>query len=213
MPGHLCGAMLWLAVRLALSLLAFACSAGPRPPPPAIANAPPPAHAPTCLDAAAGLERSTRGVRDPDTNVLQPMRTRCLEDGWPGEARACFAQMHEDDLGPCARLLDASQRTALFDVLGGGAGDRTQLALARARLAGVAVGIAACDQFVATVATALTCERMPLDARLELGHETATMWDLPVAGLPLDAQRRMARVCGSSLAELQRQVAEAGCMP
>jgi hypothetical protein len=121
--------------------------------------------------------------------------------------------MREGELGRCARLLDHRRRAAVFDVLAGGAGDRSELSLARARLQAMAVGIVECDRFVASVANALTCERMPLEARLQLGHETATFWDLPTGGLPPDAQRRMAQVCSSSRVELQRQVAAAGCMP
>jgi hypothetical protein len=200
-------------VRLALSLWAVACSSGPRPAPaPPIANAT--AETTTsCMAAAAGLEHATAGVRDPDSSVLAPMRARCTEDRWLPPARACFAQMQEGELARCAALLDDKQRAAMFDVLGGGDGDRTQLVIARARLQAMVVGIAECDRFIAVVANALTCERMPLDARLQLGSETASFWDLPTGGLPPDARRRMAAVCSSSLAQLQQQVIGAGCMP
>jgi hypothetical protein len=54
---------------------------------------------------------------------------------------------------------------------------------------------------------------MPLDRRVQLGAETADFWSLPTQNLPADAQKRMAAVCGQSLAALQQQAAGAGCMP
>jgi hypothetical protein len=64
---------------------------------------------------------------------------------------------------------------------------------------------------VSTVATVLACEQMPIEARAELGVETASFWDLPTKGLSADAQRRMSEVCGASLRELEQQASGAGC--
>lgn len=166
----------------------------------------------TCTEAAVGLESATRGVRDPDATIVEPMRARCADDAWPTSAIDCFATMREGELGKCAAGLADAPREHLFAVLGGGGG-RGAIAVARARLGTLSVGIAECDQFVTAVAAVLDCERMPLDTRVELGNETAGFWDLPTHGLSADAQRRMAEVCGQSLAQLQQQASGVGCVP
>ncbi len=187
-------------------------SAGPPAPPvPTNIAAPPPAR--SCNEAAAGLERGTRSVRDPDVSVLGEMRARCVEDAWSAAAIECFAVMKEDDLGRCAGELASAPRDRLFTTLGGGFDDRTAIAIAQARLGNLKVGITECDRFVTGVARALGCEQMDLETRAALGNETADFWSLPTTNLPADASRRMAAVCAKSLTFLQQQVADAGCMP
>lgn len=166
----------------------------------------------TCSEAAVGLEQATRGVREPDSTVLLPMRMRCTEDNWPADAAHCFALMHEGDLGHCAKMLPDDARNRMFALLGGGQADRMAITIARARLEGLQVGVGACNDFVNAVANVLTCEQMPIDARVQLGNETADFWDLPTHGLPEDAQKRMTDACGASLAELQQAAHDAGCM-
>lgn len=118
--------------------------------------------------------------------------------------------MAEGELGKCSRMLAEPQRDALFAVLGGG-GDRTKIAIARAKLEALEVGVAECDQFVAAVYGVLACERMPIETRAKLGAETADFWDLPTHGLSADAQQRMAAACGTSLSSLQQLASNAGC--
>ena len=166
----------------------------------------------SCREAAAGLEQATRGVREPESSVVIEMHARCTEDLWPVAAIDCFARMHEGDLGRCARALPDRLRDRMFAVLGGGVPDRAAIALARARLESMQVGVGECDRFVAAVHAVLTCEQMPIEARVQLGNETADFWDLPTEGLPADAQRRMADACGASLQQLQQQAHDAGCM-
>lgn len=166
-----------------------------------------------CAEAAAGIEQGTRSIRDPGTSVVSPMRGLCLEDRWTPATIECFAKMTEDDLGRCAGTLAKAPRERLFTTLGGNGDDRTAIAIAQARLTDLKVGVAECDSFVTAVARALGCEQMPLDQRAQLGNETADFWSLPTTNLPEDAQRRMATVCGESLAFLRKQVADAGCMP
>ena len=188
-----------------------ACAAAPRPAPVPVeplANV-----TRTCADAAVGLERATKGVRAPESTVFQPMRERCLADLWPTTAIDCFAHLHEGELGQCAKLLPADARDGMFGVLSGGDHDRAAIAIARARLETLAVGIPTCDRFVSTVANVLSCERLPLETRVQLGTETADFWDLPTHGLPIEAQQRMAAACGQSLAALQQRAVDAGCMP
>jgi hypothetical protein len=190
-------------------VIALGCS---RPPP-----APSPQPAPiantgqSCADAAAGLERSTRGLRPPESTVLDAMRVRCNADHWSAKALDCFATMQEGELGRCALALRDDQRDAMFAVLGGGEDARTKIAIARSRLEVLQVGVAECDRFVSKVATVLGCEQMPVEARAELGAETASFWDLPTTGLSPDAQRRMSEACGASLRELEHQASGAGC--
>lgn len=191
-------------------LLVIACRAAPPPPAPVIANT---AATPSCAVAAARLAHGAADPADPDVDLFSPLRARCEQDAWPGSARACFAAMGDAELGRCAAELSGTQRAALFDVLDGGAGDRGQLALARARLEGLAVGLDACDRYIAHVATALGCEAMPLDARLSLGRETASMWDVTMTPLPADDRQKLGAACDESLAYLERQEVRAGCTP
>ena len=191
-------------------LLVIACRAAPPPPAPVIANT---ATTPTCSDAAARLARGAADPADPDVDLFSPLRAHCEQDAWPGAARACFAAMRETELGQCAAELSGSQRAALFDVLSGGTGDRGQLALARARLQGLAVGLDACDRYIAHVATALGCEAMPLDERLSLGRETASMWDVTRMPLHADDRLKLGAACDESLAYLERQELRVGCTP
>lgn len=168
---------------------------------------------PSCAEAAVGLEQATRGVRAPDSSLVVPMRARCNDDRWPLTAVACFAHMTEGDLGRCARALPDDARTHMFAiVLNGGVSDRAAIVITRARLDGLAVGVATCDRFVAAVSAVLTCEQMPLDARVQLGNETVDFWDLPTHGLSEGAQRRMENACGASLASLEQQARDVGCM-
>ena len=192
-------------------ILAVACGSSAKPAP-MIPTAPIANATRTCVEAAAGLERATRGVRDPESSIFDAMRGRCFDDAWPVAAIDCFAVMGEGDLGRCAGGLVDVSRNQMFAVLGAGGG-RGAIAVARARLATLAVGVAECDRFVTAVAAVLGCEQMPLDARVELGNETATFWDLPTKGLSPDAQQRMAAVCGQSLAQLQQQAVGVGCTP
>ena len=69
-----------------------------------------------CAEAAAGLERSTRSIREPDHSIVSTMRARCLEDVWPPAAIACFASMTEDDLGRCAGELATASRAHVAEV-------------------------------------------------------------------------------------------------
>lgn len=192
-----------------LLVLLAACAAGPRTPAPPVALANHPAH--TCADAAVGLDRATKGVRAPEAPLFEAMRDRCISDVWSTAAIECFATMREGELGTCARELHDGQRDAFFDLLAGGAAEQGSLAVARARLGAMTVPIEECDRFVKSVSAVLDCEQMPIDARVELGNETADFWNLP-AQLPADAQRRMADACGESLTQLQHQATFLRCM-
>lgn len=202
--------MTWQVKHIALAAVA-ACSSAPSKPAPA---PPVPISNETrgCSEAASGLERGTRGIREPEQSVLRPMRELCASEPWPVAAIECFATMAEDDLGRCAALVPEPGRERLFHELGGGS-DRATVAVALAKLGTLKVGVAECDRFVETVAHLLVCDAMPLEQRAQLGTETADFWALPTTGLPADAQRRMAEVCGKSLATLQQQAVSAGCMP
>lgn len=166
-----------------------------------------------CKDAAAGLERGTRGLRAPEVSVLAGMHRLCTDDGWPAASVECFAQMHEGDFGRCAAGLPARARQRLFERIGGGAADRVAVASALARLSGLQVGIPECDRFVEAVAQVLVCDAIAIEVRAQLGAETANFWSLPKSGLPADAQLRMADVCDRSTAALAQQAADAGCAP
>ena len=166
-----------------------------------------------CNEAAAGLERATRGIRPPEESILSPTQRLCIDDAWSPAAIDCFATMTVDDLGACAGQVDAKDREALFGLIGGDARDQNGLTIIVARLANLKVGIAECDRFVSTVATAMSCERLPLDQRHELGNETADFWSLPTKNLPPDAVARMVKACGESLDALQQQIVAVGCMP
>jgi hypothetical protein len=189
-----------------------ACSAPAARPTPAAPAEPlaAPARAHDCSDAAVGLERATKGVRDPDTSVFDAMRGRCFDDAWPLAAVECFAVMKEGDVARCARELHDDVRDRMFEVLSGG-NDRGALAIARARLDAMTLPIAACDQFVRSVSAVLACERMPIETRIQLGNDTADFWSLPDV-LPADAEQRIATACGQSLSALQQHAAVAGCM-
>jgi hypothetical protein len=190
-------------VHVRLLIVVAACGSAGRPAP-VVGNA-----ARSCTEAAVGLERATRGVRAPETSVADAMRVRCATDAWPAAAIDCFATMHEGDLGRCARRLDDRSREAMFAVIGGDRG-RGAITVARARLAGLSIGVADCDAFVAAVTALLDCERVPVEARVELGNETASMWHLP-SELSADAHARMSAACAESLAELQARAVGAGC--
>ena len=197
-------------IALVLVLAVVACRAAPSAAPLVIGNRAP---TPTCADAAAGLARGANDPGDPDVDLMPPLRARCEHDGWPSGARACFAAMRDTDLGRCAAELPGGQRAALFDVLSGGTGDRGQLALTRARLQATATGLASCDRYIAQVATTLGCEAMPLDQRLSLGQETATMWVVPLSRLPAKQRDQMSAACAASTENLQHQDQRAGCAP
>ena len=62
-------------------------------------------------------------------------------------------------------------------------------------------------------ATALGCEAMPLDDRLSLGRETASMWDVTMTRLPADDRLKLGAACDASLAYLERQEVRVGCPP
>ncbi|HLL21761.1 MAG TPA: hypothetical protein VK427_06505, partial [Kofleriaceae bacterium] len=165
------------------------------------------------VEAAAGIEKGTRSIRDPGISVVGAMRGHCVEDAWPAIAIDCFATMTEDDLGKCAGQLRVAARDRMLTTLAGNGDDRTAITIAQVRLHDLKVGVPECDRFVTAVATALGCEHMPLDQRAQLGNETADFWSLPTTNLPEDAHRRMANVCGESLTSLRKHVADAGCMP
>jgi len=202
-------------MRAIVVLLVAACGPGARPAPPVPTAPPVPLEAETrgCAEAAAGLERGTRGLREPEVSVLASMRVRCLDDGWSPAAIECFARMTEADLGRCAALVPPRARERMFDRVGGGARDGVAVAVALAKLSGLKVGIPECDHFVSTVAHVLLCDRMALEVRAQLGTETADFWSLPTSGLPADAQLRMADVCGRSTVFLEQQAVDAGCTP
>lgn len=206
-------------IGVGVALLVAGCGAGAAPPPAPpvpIAPAPPVPIADTtraCRDAAAGLERGTRGLRPPEASVLEAMRALCERDAWPAATIDCFARMREDDFGRCAAPLRKKARDRLFDRVGGGAPDAIAVASALAKLSALQVGIPECDRFVEAVAQVLICDAMALEVRAQLGTETADFWSLPTSGLPADAQLRMADVCWRSSEALAQQAADAGCAP
>jgi hypothetical protein len=167
----------------------------------------------SCTEAAAGLERATVGIRPPEESLLVPMRQRCAEDRWSGQTIDCFATMKIDDLGRCAAMLEDRERDRMFDVIAGTSEDRGSIAVARAKLSALKVGVAECDRFVSAVATVMTCEGMPIETRLQLGSETAEFWSLPTNGLSPAVEQRMSHACGESLQALQQQAIAVGCMP
>lgn len=165
----------------------------------------------TCAQAALGLENATRGVRSPENDVFDDIKLACTEAAWPSVAVACFATMDEGDLGKCARQLPDTEREKMFDLLSGQRADQLGIAVAQARLQQLQVGVPACDQFITAVSTLLTCERVPIDTRVQLGQETAEFWSLPTSRLAAEDLQRMSDVCGQSLASLVNQAASAGC--
>jgi hypothetical protein len=203
-------------MRAIVALLAAGCgSAAPPPERPPAAPPPVPIDDTTraCQDAAAGLERGTRGLRPPEVSVLESMRTLCVDDAWSAASIECFAQMREGDFGRCAAGLTKKPRQRLFDRASGGASDRIAVASALVKLSALRVGIPECDRFVERVAHVLVCDAMAIEVRAQLGSETADFWSLPTSGLPADAQLRMADVCGRSTAALEQQAVDAGCTP
>ncbi len=198
-------------MRAALVFLASGCwsSAQPAPPAPPV----PQQAAHSCTDAAIGLERGTKNVRLPDQELMGPVKTRCVEDAWPAPAIDCFAKMGEDELGHCAGLLDERDRDKLFTALGGGSGfgDRTELALITAKVAAMQTGVPACDGFISSVGRVLACDYMPIDARIQLGNDTADFWALPTTGLSGDMIKRMTLICDQSRVELEQRAVGAGC--
>ncbi len=165
----------------------------------------------SCADAALGLENATRGVRAPDNEVFDTLRTRCLEDLWPAAAVDCFATMAEGDLGKCSRGMPDAMRETIFAALSGKHQYGT-IYVTKARLEQLTVGIPECDRFVSAVTTVLSCEKLDLDERLQLGNETAEFWSLPTSRLSEEDLRRMSQVCGQSLASLEQHAIGVGCM-
>ncbi|MDX2091237.1 MAG: hypothetical protein SFX73_25485 [Kofleriaceae bacterium] len=167
----------------------------------------------TCADAAIGIERVTKDIRPPDVELLGPVRARCIEDGWTMAAIECFAGMQGDDLVACTRELPEAQRAPLVAQVTGNQATDAQVAEIVSKLAALQVGIARCDQFVSAVANVMGCKGMTLEARVNLGNETADFWSLPTASLNGDARARIDEACGESLHALQQQAADVGCMP
>ena len=203
-----------MIVRIAVVLL-VACSSSAKPSPakPAAPAAEPVANrAHSCSDAALGLENATKGVRPPERSVFETLRLRCLEDHWPGSVVDCFATMAEGDLGKCARGMTDDQRDPVFAVLAGNESSRAGIYVARARLGQLQVGVPECDRFVTAVSTVMTCEGLTIDQRLQLGNETAEFWSLPTHRLSSEDLKRISEVCGQSLASLERQALDVGCM-
>ncbi len=165
----------------------------------------------TCADAAASMEAATVAIRRPGESLLSPMTARCAEDVWPVAAISCFAKMKPEDLGTCARHLPRAARDAMFAVLGGLQADGTSVAIVAARLASLRVGVPSCDEFVTAVAELMSCDRMPLETRVQLGAETADFWSLPTSGLSAEMQTRMGTACDESLVALARERTSAGC--
>lgn len=154
-----------------------------------------------------------RGIRRPEESILAAMRTRCVQDSWPAVAIDCFATMTPDDLGKCAGQIEPANREALFGVIAGNDRDEASIAIIVARLANLKVGVPECDRFVTAVATAMSCQGLPLADRHQLGVETTDFWSLPTSGLPPDAVAKMVKACTASLDSLQQQVSAVGCMP
>ena len=195
-----------------LLLVLVACSSPQKPAPVVASRAPIANHSThTCPEAALGLENATRGVRAPDHEVFDELKLACIQETWPAVAVHCFAEMHEGDLGRCARELPDALRDKLSDLLSGNHPDQRGIAVAQARLQNLQVGIPACDQFITAVTTLLTCEQVPIETRVQLGQETAEFWALPTSRLGQEDLQRMSEVCGASLASLISQAQGAGC--
>ena len=168
-------------------------------------------HTRTCSEAAVGIEQSTRSIRPPDGSVVQIMRGRCADDRWSGEAIDCFSQMKEGDLGRCAGKLPEDARHQMFAALiAAGGGDETAVAIAKLRLAGMHVGIPACDALWVTTSEYLSCDAVPIATRAEIGPQIADSWNLPDQ-LPPDARARMSEVCTKSRETLLQQAVAVGC--
>ena len=186
-----------------------ACGSAP-PPAPVVQNTP---RVRTCSEAAVGLDRATQALREPDAAVLAPLKTKCLDGPWSQAAIDCFATMKVDDLAKCASMLPDRPREAMFQILADREPTQAALAIAKARLDAMKVGVDECDRFIQAVSAVLTCESMPLEARVQLGNETADVWSLPTSRLSPEAHARMATACETSLHTLEKRVADVGCMP
>jgi hypothetical protein len=184
----------------------------------------------SCSEAAVGFESGTRGIRPAESTILVAIRLRCVDDVWPAVAIECFAKMAEGDFGRCAAQLPQRARDRMFAILGSGGhapgtmneggnegsdGISPSLSIERSltKLQALQVGISTCDRFVATVTRLLVCERMSVELRAQLGAETADFWSLPTTGLPESARQKMVDVCTRSLAVLEQQALDVGCMP
>jgi len=187
-----------------------ACRSAPPAPAPV---APPAARVRTCSEAAVGLDRATQALREPDSAVLASVKTKCLDGPWSQPAIDCFATMKVDDLAKCASMLPDRARDAMFQILANREPTQAALAIAKARLDAMKVGVDECDRFIEAVSAVLTCDSMPLEARVQLGNETADVWSLPTARLSPEAHARMATACATSLHTLEKRVADVGCMP
>lgn len=168
----------------------------------------------TCIDAAIGLDRSTKTLRPPEDDVVGPVQQRCADDGWSTAAIECFAAMTEEDLTACTRLILPMQREKLIATLVGNASDDSEeLATIVSKLQGMQVGILNCDRFVQAVTVTMSCRGLASSARIALGNETADFWSLPTTRLSIEDRARMAAACGESLEALQQQSVDVGCMP
>jgi len=167
----------------------------------------------SCSDAARGLEGATKGVREPESEVFDALKKRCEDDVWPSSAIDCFATMEEGAFGRCAGALPERSREGMFGVIAGGEPSRAGIAVARARLEQLSVGVPACDRFVASVLSVLACEQMPIEMRVELGNETAQFWSLPTDRLGREDLQRISDVCDQSQLSQQQQTAGIGCVP
>jgi hypothetical protein len=199
-------------------ILAIAACGGAsiRPEPPPAAEAPLANVARPCSDAAAGIERATKSLREPESSVLQPMKERCEQDTWPPAAVDCFATMAEGDVRKCVGLLADRAQTAMLAVLTTGGGVSPILA-AQIRLSSLVVNIPECDQLIHSIVFVLGCQQISVKTRVVLAESTGDFWSLPPQ-LPADARARMAKVCAdtsndSGFFELTTQAHQAGCMP
>ncbi len=171
----------------------------------------------TCIDAAIGLERMTKTLRPPDEiaeGLVGLIQQRCAEDGWSAAAIECFAAMTEEDLTACTKLILPMHREKLLATLVGNASDdREELASIVIQLQALQVGILNCDRFVQAVTVTMSCKGLASSQRIALGNETADFWSLPTTRLSIEDRARMAAACGESLAALQQQSVDVGCMP
>jgi hypothetical protein len=180
--------------------------ATPLPPPP-----------PTCADAAFGFERATKALRPPEQEVIQTVRAQCLAMEWSQAAIACFAKLHEEsveteDKLPCMTdLPDEAQAVLLGQLRGEGNNNDAEIADVKTRLAALQIGITSCDEFVQAVGKFMDCDRVDVDARIQLGNETADAWSLSVARLSLADKVRMAGACKNSLQSLKHHAQQNAC--
>jgi hypothetical protein len=208
-------------LKLSLLALVVSCAARGAPPPQMVGHVSPlrelqgqiADNRASCGDAAAQIQSATRGLRPPDRPVTDAVRRMCTDDRWTPDAIECFSKMSEGDLAQCAEQLDPDSRDSLLAELGGKMPPRDQVALARARLSVLRSGVDECDRFIIAVSNALSCEAVPLDARVQLGSETADLWSLPTNRMSKSVKAQMAQVCGTSREALEQQVTDAGCMP